>query len=487
MKNDINILTNVFINTLDNSFTPVNIYYSNLIEKVERRTSKEYSWKELNKLENKKKNVEKLPSNNLTDSGDIIDGNFNIIIPGTIDPHVHFNTPGFEFRDTFEEASTAAAFGGVTTIIDMPCTSLPPVTSKENFITKLESVKNRSLIDFAFWGGVCRNDFDEFKDVEKQINELNDLGVAGYKTYLISGMETFKDLNLEQMRVAAKLIKSTNKPHAVHAEDKFLIESRRLEFQSNNRYEWHHYCLSRDPVAEEKAISDMINVAREVGQKVHIVHLSSELGLNAIREAQKEGVNITSETCPHYLQFTHNDFENENIRNYLKTAPPVKMKKDQNALWQGLEDGTLSFVTTDHAGCNPIEGKLDENFWKVYGGIPGVEHRVPFLFSEGFLKEKLSFEQTVNLLSKNVAEYFNINRKGKIEEGFDADFAIINLWDSEIVKSENMHSKGKYTPFEGTEFNCIVEKTVLRGKVVMDRNGKVDEGIGYGKFLEIKC
>ncbi|MFZ1291380.1 MAG: amidohydrolase family protein, partial [Melioribacteraceae bacterium] len=316
--------------------------------------------------------------------------------------------------------------------------------------------------------------------------ELNELGVAGYKTYLISGMETFKDLTIEQMRHIAKFIKQTNKPQAVHAEDKFMIESKQQSFKSTNQNSWQYYCLARNDEVERKAIADMISVSKEFGQKIHIVHLSSELGLNAIRNAQKDGINITSETCPHYLHFTQDSFENKKIRNYLKTAPPIKMNNDQKALWEGLKDGTLSFVTTDHAGCNPSEEKVDENFWNVYGGIPGLEHRVPFMFSEEFLKEKLTFEQTVNLLSTNVAQYFNINEKGKITENFDADFALINLWDSEIVKSENMHSKGKYSPFDGMTFNCKIEKTILRGNVIMDSENEAEEKIGYGKFVKIK-
>jgi len=486
MNKQIKILTNIFINTSDNNFTPVNIYFSDKIKKVERVIDKEFTWQELKSEESKEEIIKQIPKQNFPNKIKTLDGKFNIVIPGTIDPHVHFDTPGFEFRDDFEHASTAAAFGGVTTIIDMPCTTLPPVTSAENFHKKLEAVKNRSLIDFTFWGGVCRNDFESGKNVERQINELNELGVAGYKAYLISGMETFKDLTLEQMRIAAKSIKKTNKPQSVHAEDKYMIESKRQRFKSANQNTWEYYCLASNSDAEEKAILDMISVAKEFGQKVHIVHLSSEAGLNAIRKAQKEGIYISSETCPHYLQFTQDSFLNDKIRNYLKTAPPVKMNNDQNALWNGLKDGTLSFVTTDHAGCNPVEEKNDENFWNVYGGIPGVEHRVTYLFSEGFLKNRLSFEQTINLLSTNAAEYFNIINKGKIKEGFDADFAIINLWDSEIIKSDKMHSKGKYTPFEGMTFNAIVESTILRGKVIMDRKNEVEEKIGYGEFIKIK-
>lgn len=486
MNNQIKILTNIIINTSENNFTPVNIYFSDKIEKVKKIIDKEFTWQELKSEESKEEIKKQIPQQNIPNNIKIIDGNFNIVIPGTIDPHVHFDTPGFEFREDFERASTAAAFGGVTTIIDMPCTSLPPVTSAENFHKKLEAVKNRSLIDFTFWGGICRNDFEENKNIGQQINDLNELGVAGYKTYLISGMETFKDLSVEQMRQVAKFIKQTNKPQSVHAEDKFMIESKRGRFKSANQNTWEYYCLSRNSDAEEKAILDMISVAKEYGQKIHIVHLSSEAGLNAILKAQKEGINITSETCPHYLQFTQDSFLNDKIRNYLKTAPPVKMNNDQNALWNGLRDGILSFVTTDHAGCNPDEEKVDENFWNVYGGIPGVEHRVPYLFSEGFMKNRLSFEQTTSLLSTNAAEYFNISNKGKIKEGFDADFTMINLWVSEIVKSDKMHSKGKYTPFEGMTFKAKVEKTILRGRVIMDRENEVEEKIGYGKFIEIK-
>jgi dihydroorotase-like cyclic amidohydrolase len=197
-------------------------------------------------------------------------------------------------------------------------------------------------------------------------------------------------------------------------------------------------------------------------------------------------VKITSETCPHYLHFTQEDFNNEDISNFLKTAPPVKMKNDQDALWKGLEDGSLSFLTTDHAGCNPAEEKTSDNFWEVYGGIPGVEHRVSYFISEGFLKRKFALDKTIDLLSTNVAEYFNLSRKGKIEEGYDADFALINLWEGVRINSENMHSKGKYTPFESLQVQCKVEKTILRGRVIMDKEGRAEEKIGYGKFLTIK-
>ncbi|MCB0743601.1 MAG: amidohydrolase family protein [Ignavibacteriae bacterium] len=485
MTKELKILTNVFLNTTDNNVVPVNIYFDDAIIKIERISSKEFNWDDIKTFESKLKLTSQFTANPIPGKSKIIDGKFNLVIPGAMDPHVHFDTPGFEFRDTFEHGSTAAAFGGVTTIIDMPCTSLPPVTTLTNFEEKLSIVKDRSLIDFAFWGGVRGNDFDQKINVEKNINELNEAGVASFKAYLISGMDTFKDLSFDQMKRVAEIISKIGKPLGVHAEDKNLIEARREEYKRNNQNSWEHYCNAQDSLAEEAAVKDMIKIGELTGAKVHIVHLSSELGLTSIQNAQQKGINITAETCSHYLHFTQNDFKNDSIRNYLKTAPPVKFENDKQALWQGLKEGSLKFVTTDHAGCNPNEEKINEDFWKVYGGIPGVEHRVPHLISEGFIKQKLNLNQTINLLSTNVAEYFNLNKKGKIVEGYDADFALINLWEKEIVKSQNMHSIGKYTPFEGTEFSCKIEKTILRGKVIMDKEGKADEQIGYGKFIEV--
>ncbi|MDX1702294.1 MAG: dihydroorotase family protein, partial [Melioribacteraceae bacterium] len=177
---------------------------------------------------------------------------------------------------------------------------------------------------------------------------------------------------------------------------------------------------------------------------------------------------------------------NAEIRNYLKTAPPVKHSEDLTCLWNGLKNGSISFVTTDHAGCDPQKEKVSDNFWEVYGGIPGVEHRVPYLFSEGFLKQKLSLSKTIELLSTNVAECFNLTSKGRIEENYDADFALIDLWTEDSIEAERMHSKGKYTPFEGLRVNAVVDKTFLRGNMVMNKEGETEKGIGYGNYINVK-
>lgn len=476
-------LINIFINTKENKLRLAEIMFTDKIKEI-KFLSDEFDWNEVKD----KKSLDEFKSKYKKDFKDekVIDGNFSLLMPGAIDPHVHFDTPGFEFREDFEHASTAAAYGGVTTIIDMPCTSLPPVTDIENFKTKLEVVKSRSLIDFAFWGGVRRQDFDDLQKLEKQIIELSEAGVAGYKVYVISGMDEFSDLTYEQIEQAAKLIKQTGKPMAVHAEDKSLILSRREKFQKENKNSWKEYCIARDVESEQKAIEQIKNISEKTGCRIHIVHLSSKAGMEIIRTAAKEHVKLTSETCPHYLHFTQGDFENVKIRNFLKTAPPVKFEEDQNELWKAIKNNELEFVTTDHAGCNPIEEKQFDNFWKVYGGIPGVEHRVPFLFSEGFMKNRLTLEQTIKLLSTNAAKFFNLADKGELSENKDSDFTLIDLWNSQIISAENMHSKGKYTPFEDVTFCAVVMNTYLRGEEIMNRANNTFGKIGYGKFVEIK-
>ena len=476
-------LTNIFINTKENKLRLAEVVFTDKIKEI-KFLSDEIDWndiKDKNSLDEFKSKYKKEIKNE-----NIIDGNFCLLMPGAIDPHVHFDTPGFEFREDFEHASTAAAYGGVTTIIDMPCTSLPPVTDLKNFTTKLEAVRNRSLIDFAFWGGIRRQDFDDLNKLEQQVIELSEAGVAGYKVYVISGMEEFSDLTYQQIEQAAKLIQQTGKPMAVHAEDKSLIISRRDNFQKDNKNGWREYCTARDVEAERVAIEHIKNIAEKTGCRIHVVHLSSKAGMEIIRTAAKENIQLTSETCPHYLYFTQQDFENNKIRNYLKTAPPVKFEEDKNELWNALKNNELEFVTTDHAGCNPDEEKISDNFWKVYGGIPGVEHRVPFLFSEGFLKNRLTLEQTINLLSTNAAKFFNLIDKGELKESKDADFALIDLWNSEVVSAENMHSKGKYTPFEGVTFNAIVKRTFLRGEEIINHDENKFGKIGYGKFIKVE-
>jgi allantoinase len=472
MSNDfLKILSDVFISTGGNQMQLVDVSFDQKIHQIMPRLHRTVEWAEISTREEWRqfqKQISLLSPRQYSTDSQKYDGRFLLLIPGAIDTHVHFNTPGFEEREDFEHGSLAAAVGGVTTVIDMPDTSIPPVTSLENMHAKLKATYGRSWVDYAFWGGISGIDFEKEKDIQQQIRELTEAGVIGFKAYLLSEMETFTDLTPDQMLQAAYWIKaiSTGRPLVVHAEDKKLVKERRADLQRKGANDWRAYCKARDILAEAKAVETMIDIAYKSKCWVHIVHLSSKAGLKLIRQAREEGIEITAETCPHYLYFTLNDFKNLKISAFLKTAPPVKAVPDKAALWEGIRDGTISFVTTDHSGCDPKKEKISNNFWEVYGGIPGVGHRVPFLFSKGFKKGRLTLSQTIDLISTNPARFCGISKtKGTLEPGKDADMVLVNLWGQQVIKGTEMHSKGKYTPFEGVHLDVKVEDTFLRGSL----------------------
>ena len=482
---DVNILHNALICDHGNQLNIADIYFTDKIKDIKLKQQRALQWKDIsdkNDHFNYKKTFKKSPH---PSNGQNFEAEGLLCIPGAIDGHVHFSTPGFEFREDFEHASCAAACGGVTTVIDMPCTSIPPVTSAANLQTKLVQLKNRSLIDYALWGGVSANMFSNTRIPKQEIAELSDACVVGFKVYLISGMPEFGAVDLNQMLTLAGLIGETGLPLAVHAEHPDLVTQRQARLEKENKTDWRAYCESRDVLAETLAVAQIREIAASSRCRMHIVHLSSQRGVQLVREARAEQIPLSAETCPHYLNFTQKDFAREDISVYLKTAPPVKFEQDRQALWEGLNDGTLSFITTDHAGCIPEQEKSSDNFWEIYGGIPGVQHRVSFMLSEGFKKGRLTLQKTIELLSTNVAEYFGIaNRKGSLGIGKDADFVVMDLWKSQKITAADMQSKGKYTPFEGMTFNAVVEQTWLRGKLISQHGKPVNLDYGYGRWLK---
>jgi allantoinase len=483
-KSAVKKLSNVFIAAAGNKLQLADVLFDDKIREIRFKNYLPLEWKDISDRNRWNKFKSKLTDSLKKDDANSLNGDFLLLMAGAVDPHVHFDTPGFEEREDFEHASLAAAYGGVTSIIDMPCTSKPTVTNLKNLQIKDAAIKGRSWIDYAFWGGVASNDFSAGINIKKQIIELAEAGVVGFKAYLISGMDSFQDLTDTQMTQAARWIGETGKPLAVHAEEKTLVIEREMRFRSAGQNCWWAYCKARDDRAEAGAISKMANITGRTGCKIHIVHLSSEWGLNMVECAREEGLDFSAETCPHYLYFTQDDFDNPKIANFLKTAPPVKSEYDRDALWKGLQTGLLSFVTTDHAGCDPEKEKKSDNFWEVYGGIPGVEHRVPFLFSEGFLRGRLTLTQTIEFLSTSAAKYFGLYpKKGILQQGSDSDFVLINLWEPMMISASGMHSKGKYTPFEGIRFAARVEQTFLRGKLIASRTGKPEAQLGYGKRI----
>ncbi|RLD10642.1 MAG: allantoinase AllB [Chlamydiae bacterium] len=395
-------------------------------------------------------------------NNEVIDCKNLLLIPGAIDPHTHFNDPGYTWREDFYHGSLGAVAGGVTTVFDMPCTTIPPVTNINAFYNKKEKVIPNAWCDFRLWGGISAESLDS-PLWKNHIEQLKNAGVIGFKTYVLSGMDTFHQLSYEEYYDILKFASEIDVLVGVHAEDPEIVANATAQIKENSPAE---FAASRPVEAEVTAIRRVGEIAGEVGAKIHIVHVSSGSGAEEIDRLQKQGVNISGETCPQYLAFTIDDLCR--LGSVLKCTPPVRSKEENEKLWSFLGK-SVSFLATDHAPCSQKE-KSTGDFMTDYSGMPGVELLLPFALNYGYHQEKLTLEQIQKLTSENTAKRFDLfPQKGSLEIGSDADFALINLNSMYKIEAEKLKSKGKFTPFDGTTFCGAVEQTWISGEPVFKR------------------
>lgn len=407
---------------------------------------------------------------------DVFDASGLQVFPGAIDPHVHFNEPGFTDREDFYHGTAFAASGGITTIIDMPCTSIPPVTSLENLKHKLDIVAKRAVVDFGFFGGVSRQVFES--NYQQSMAELAEF-VMGFKTYFISGMESFGALNVEQFKMVLRMAKNLNCPVLLHAEDPGIVNEETLiakaRVKSNT---WLNFYKSRPESAEFYSAVKAVAAARETGAQLHIVHMGTADAVVMITQDD----NITGETAPHYLEFSNKDLIKKGAS--LKTVPVVKSEGNAEILWEFLNSGVLEFIASDHAPA-PKELKNTGSVWDDYSGIPGTGTLFPYLYSEGLIKREMPLSRFLQVVSENAAKRYGFwDRKGSIEVGKDADLIFVDPLQNWKVKGANFLSKGKITPFENRNFSGRVVKTMLRGEFIYDSQQGITVAPGYGRFIK---
>ena len=296
-------------------------------------------------------------------------GNESVVMPGLVDTHVHINAPGRTEWEGFRSATRAAAAGGVTTLVDMPLNSIPPTTTLANFETKLATARGDCFVDVGFWGGVVPGNTPE-------LARMFEAGVVGFKCFLVpSGVDEFPHVTEKELREAMPELTRLGAMLIVHAE---LPGSIRTDATDGD---YRSFLNSRPRAAENDAIELMIRLSREFDTRVHIVHLSSAEALPQLRAAQKAGVKITAETCPHYLHFTAEAVPDGATE--FKCCPPIREASNREELWDGLRDGTIDFVVSDHSPC-PGEMKLRESgdFMRAWGGIASLQLRLPVVWTE---------------------------------------------------------------------------------------------------------
>jgi allantoinase len=412
------------------------------------------------------------PALSVPGGADIIDAQGCYVLPGGIDPHVHFDDPGYTDREDFYHGSATAASGGITTVIDMPDTTVPPVICAENLEQKLSVIEKRSVVDFGLYGGVSGQSFEQ--GFPGWMEELAD-SVLGFKTYFISGMEEFNRLDHYRFKLVLQTAAELDIPVLLHAED-FEYVTAATEAARREGKDPINYYGSRPETAEILAVLIADELVRETGARVHIVHIGSADAAVLLGRGRLSG-----ETGPHYLEFDLEDFTR--IGAPLKCTPPVKSAGNRERLWRFLEEGVIRFVASDHAPCTEHE-KNTGSIWTDYAGMPGSGMLFPYMFSKGYMEGRIGLRRLLEVTSGNAARFYGMfDRKGSIAPGKDADLVVIDPLQDWVVRGADFFSKGKITPFEGMTFRGRVKYTVVRGRVVYADGEGILVDPGYGKNI----
>jgi allantoinase len=389
-----------------------------------------------------------------------------VVSPGIVDTHVHVNEPGRSEWEGFDTATRAAAAGGVTTLIDMPLNSVPATTTVGALYAKVEAALAQCHVDVGFWGGVVPGN-------ARELDALIDAGVRGFKCFLVpSGVDEFPPVNEQDLRLVLPILARRGVPLLVHAE----IADRGLRI-ADSEPQYAGYLATRPASMELDAIRLMIRLAEEFTARVHIVHVSSREGVDAIASAKADWVPITAETCPHYLTFAAEEIPDGATE--FKCAPPIRDASHRAALWDGLGRGAIDAIVTDHSPAPPAL-KTPGDFGRGWGGIASLELSLAAAYTS--LKAQLSTltgERSASSPLADLARWMSAapaalaglgDRKGRIAEGLDADLAI---WDPEarfVVEPEQLHQRHKLTPYAGRVLSGTVLTTFVRGERVWDRN-----------------
>ena len=392
----------------------------------------------------------------LPSTGEEIDASGLHVFPGGIDSHVHFNEPGRTEWEDIPHGSAALAAGGYTSFIDMPLNNLPVTTNVAAFDLKVEAMKRSSRLDFGLWGGLVPGNRDQLEPLVRR-------GVMGFKAFMCpSGIDEFPACDLNTLREGMKRIAALGSILLVHAED----PARLLEPKGTGALD---FIRSRPPEAESSAIAQAIELAHVTGCRLHVVHVSTARGLNLIREAQQKGLDVSGETCPHYLLYVVEDLER--LGGAAKCAPPFRTAADREALW------SAPVVVSDHSPST-LDLKRSGDFLKVWGGISGCQTTRQLLLAQN----RLDLAGVAAVTSTNIARRFGLEGKGDIAAAYDADLWLVDLSHDGVVRNEDLLYRNPFSAHEGQPIQGRTIRTLVRGETIFV-DGKLTATKPIGNLL----
>ncbi|MBW1596074.1 allantoinase AllB [Streptomyces sp. JJ38] len=397
----------------------------------------------------------------------VVDVGDDMLLPGLVDTHVHVNDPGRTEWEGFWTATQAAAAGGITTLLDMPLNSLPPTTTAANLAVKQDVARPKAHVDTGFWGGAIPGNV-------KELRPLHEAGVFGFKCFLSpSGVEEFPELDPAGLEAALTEIAAFDGLLIVHAEDPGHLGS--APQPHGPRYA--DFLASRPRAAENDAIALLIDLARTLDARVHVLHLSSSDALPMIAAAKRDGVRVTVETCPHFLTLTAEEVPDGATE--FKCCPPIRERENQDALWAGLADGTIDCVVSDHSPCTADLKVAD--FGQAWGGISSLQLGLPAVWTEARRRGHRP-EDVVRWMAAAPAALAGLDgTKGGIVPGRDADFAVLAPDETFTVDPAELHHRNQVTAYAGKTLSGVVRSAWLRGVQITDHGRTIAK---TGRLIE---
>ncbi|MEM6393824.1 MAG: allantoinase AllB [Planctomycetota bacterium] len=389
------------------------------------------------------------------------------LFPGLIDSHVHFNEPGRTHWEGFATGSAALAVGGGTTFIDMPLNSTPPLLDAEAFDAKADAGRAKSQCDFALWGGLTPANLDH-------LETLAECGVVGFKAFMCnSGIDDFLSADDNTLHAGMTIAAKLGLPVAVHAESQTITTAASQRVKAQNDHSWDAWTASRPVIAEVEAIQGAIAFAEDTGCALHIVHVSSARAARLIQQTRTQhNLDVTCETCPHYLALTADDLPDLGAR--AKCAPPLRDTENQTALWQELLAGTFDIIGSDHSPAPP-DMKSGDDAFAAWGGIAGVQSTLPLLLSH---TPQPPLPLIAQLTAATPAQRFRLPHKGQLAPGYDADLTLVDLNGTFTLTRDMLHDRHRLSPYVGRTFPGRPVRTLLRGHTIALDGQPVGQPLG---------